>query len=96
MIQGRLFHSIFSWNKIEDETLTPLEEISLKLAEEHSEHSHESDFYSTGVSSLLWLNYININDEFDLISIDEYRDFVELASPLEWMGEDELLDKSEQ
>ncbi|WP_392343272.1 P-loop NTPase fold protein [Pseudoalteromonas prydzensis] len=38
-------------------------------------------------ATLLWLNYIYIKDEYDKLSKENYRDFVELSSPLEYMGD---------
>jgi len=75
---------------------TPLEKISAEIIDVYEDSSSSEDFYLNGISSMLWFKYIHINDEYDLISNDEYSDFVELASPLDWMGEEELLDKSEQ
>lgn len=41
-------------------------------------------------STALWLKFIYIENKFETIEIDEYKDFVELASPLDWMGQEEL------
>ncbi|MEZ9743036.1 P-loop NTPase fold protein [Vibrio splendidus] len=41
-------------------------------------------------STVLWFKFFYIEHKFQTIDIDEYRDFVELASPLDWMGQDEL------
>ena len=41
-------------------------------------------------STVLWFKFFYIENKFQTIDIDEYRDFVELASPLDWMGKDEL------
>jgi len=35
----------------------------------------------------LWLNYIYIKDGYNQITKDQYRDFVELSSPLDYMGD---------
>ncbi|WP_345871398.1 KAP family P-loop NTPase fold protein [Shewanella algae] len=40
--------------------------------------------------SFNWLKYMYYVQEFDKITIEEYRDFIELASPLNWMGLDEI------
>ena len=36
-------------------------------------------------ATLLWLNYIYIKDEYDKLSKENYREFVELSSPLDYM-----------
>ncbi|MFT6788963.1 MAG: hypothetical protein ACJAVX_002329 [Pseudoalteromonas rhizosphaerae] len=38
-------------------------------------------------ATLLWLNYIYIKDEYDKLSKENYREFVELSSPLDYMGD---------
>lgn len=38
----------------------------------------------------LWMKYLYIDKKYESISNDHYKDLVELASPLDWMGEDEL------
>ncbi|MEL0649308.1 P-loop NTPase fold protein [Pseudoalteromonas agarivorans] len=37
--------------------------------------------------TLLWLNYIYIKDEYNKITKEQYRDFIELPSPLDYMGD---------
>ncbi|PMK09450.1 KAP family P-loop NTPase fold protein [Vibrio splendidus] len=41
-------------------------------------------------STVLWLKFFYLENKFQTIDIDEYKDFVELASPLDWMGQEEL------
>lgn len=43
-------------------------------------------------SSILWMELLYINNNFSSIKKDEYSDLVELASPLDWMGKDDLTD----
>jgi len=86
---GSSSSSYFTFLSDDEDTL---DEISMQLKKEYSVNSHKPDFYSTGLSPLLWFKYFNIKDNFKSLSIDEYKDFVELASPLDWMGEDEIPD----
>ncbi|TVU74798.1 NTPase KAP [Pseudoalteromonas distincta] len=37
--------------------------------------------------SLSWLRYIYIKDEYNKITKEQYRDFIELSSPLDYMGD---------
>ncbi|KAA1151914.1 NTPase KAP [Pseudoalteromonas sp. FUC4] len=38
-------------------------------------------------ATTLWLNYIYIKDGYGEITKDQYRDFIELSSPLDYMGD---------
>lgn len=69
---------------------TPLEKISHTLNEEYNKHRFEPDMQMLGVSALLWVKFFYIRNKFESIDMDEYKDLVELASPLDWMGKDEL------
>jgi len=69
---------------------TPLEKISHTLNEEYNKHRFEPDMQMLGVSALLWIKFFYIRNKFESIDMDEYKDLVELASPLDWMGKDEL------
>lgn len=40
--------------------------------------------------AILWMKFFYLRDNFKSIKMDDYKDFVELASPLDWMGKDEL------
>ncbi|WP_447475156.1 KAP family P-loop NTPase fold protein [Vibrio harveyi] len=55
----------------------------------HANNSFDSDKIMY-VSTALWLKFFYLKHNFDTIDIDEYKDFVELASPLDWMGKEEL------
>lgn len=69
---------------------TPLEKISHTLNEEYNKHRFEPDMQMLRVSALLWVKFFYIRNKFESIDMDEYKDLVELASPLDWMGKDEL------
>ncbi len=69
---------------------TPLEKLSKTLTEEYTKHQYDKDAQMLGVPALLWVKYFYIKNKYDSIDMDEYKDFVELASPLDWMGKDEL------
>lgn len=69
---------------------TPLEKICKTLTEEYQKHQYDTDAQMLGVSALLWVKFFYIRNKFESIDMDEYKDFVELASPLDWMGKDEL------
>ncbi|MCG3811158.1 NTPase KAP [Photobacterium damselae] len=71
---------------------TPLEKVSEALKEEFKKSGNETDFQKMGTSAILWIKFFYINNKFDSIDMDEYKDFVELASPLDWMGKNELLE----
>jgi hypothetical protein len=73
-----------------DQEQTPLEKIGKALIEEYSKHKNDTDAQKLGVPALLWVKFLYIKNKFESIDMDEYKDFVELASPLDWMGKDEL------
>jgi len=62
-----------------DDDLTELQYAEEALAQHTIETSPEV--------TLLWLNYIYIKDEYNKISKEKYRDFIELSSPLDYMGD---------
>lgn len=74
---------------------TPLEKVSKALNEEFKKTDNEIDLQRMGASTILWLKFFYIKNKFDSIDMDEYKDFVELASPLDWMGKDELLEETD-
>ena len=41
----------------------------------------------TGNITILWVNYIYIKDGYEKITKEHYRDFIELSSPLDYMGD---------
>ncbi|EMK6707755.1 KAP family P-loop NTPase fold protein [Vibrio cholerae] len=69
---------------------TPLEKICKSLIDEYNKNQNDKYAQMSGTPALLWFKYIYIKSNFDSIDIDEYKDFVELASPIDWMGKDEL------
>ncbi|MEI8676605.1 P-loop NTPase fold protein [Pseudoalteromonas sp. Hal040] len=69
---------------------TPLEKLCKTLTEEYKKHQYDTDAQMLGVPALLWVKFLYIRNKFESIDMDEYKDFVELASPLDWMGKDEL------
>jgi len=69
---------------------TPLEKICKTLTEEYKKHQYDTDTQMLGVPALLWIKFFYIRNKFESIDMDEYKDLVELASPLDWMGKDEL------
>lgn len=69
---------------------TPLEKLCKTLYEEYKKHQYDADAQTSGVPALLWVKFFYIRNKFESIDMDEYKDFVELASPLDWMGKDEL------
>lgn len=71
---------------------TDLEKTCKALIEKHHQ------FNSKGInpfqaSALLWANFLYIRNQFEDIGMNEYKDFVELASPLDWMGQEDLTEK---
>ena len=62
-----------------DDGLTELQNAEKNLAQHKIETSPEV--------TLLWLNYIYNKDEYNKISKEQYRDFIELSSPLDYMGD---------
>ncbi|WP_445946783.1 hypothetical protein [Shewanella sp.] len=75
-----------------DQEQTPLEKIGKALIEEYSKHKNDTDAQKLGVPALLWVKFLYIKNKFESIDMDEHKDFVESASPLDWMGKDELSD----
>ncbi|MGL6316649.1 KAP family P-loop NTPase fold protein [Vibrio sp. WXL103] len=69
---------------------TPLEKLCKTLTEEYKKHQHVTGAQMLGLPALLWVKFFYIRNKFESIDMDEYKDFVELASPLDWMGKDEL------
>ncbi|MFT6920472.1 MAG: putative KAP-like P-loop ATPase [Cognaticolwellia sp.] len=67
---------------------TPLQKVSKELLNEFN--GNKANILES--SSILWMEFFYINNKFSAIAKDEYRDFVELASPLDWMGKDDLTD----
>ena len=67
------------WAFDSDGGLTELQNAEKALAQHKIEVSPEV--------TLLWLNYIYIKDEYNKISKEKYRDFIELSSPLDYMGD---------
>ncbi|CAH1540621.1 NTPase KAP [Vibrio jasicida] len=64
-------------------TQTSLEKCAKRLKELHE----DSEIESAGIE---WMKYIYLNDRYDSISKEQYQDFVELSSALDWMGKEEL------
>lgn len=79
--------SIISWLERSSQVQTPAELAFQRLLEKYSKPETESIMSE---STILWLEFMYVEKKFDTIAIDEYRDFVELASPLDWMGKEEL------
>ncbi|WP_338367337.1 P-loop NTPase fold protein [uncultured Pseudoalteromonas sp.] len=69
------FNIIFS----SGEDLTELQKAEKALAQHKIEVSPEV--------TLLWLDYIYIKNEYNKITKGQYRDFIELSSPLDYMGD---------
>lgn len=69
---------------------SPLEKVSFKLVEQYVQNRVITDGLKTSEITITWIQYLYINNKFNSIDIDKYKDFVELASPLDWMGEDEI------
>jgi len=71
---------------------TPLQKLCKALIEEYQKpHSQGISLLQT--SGLLWAKFLYIRKQFENIDMDEYKDFVELASPLDWMGQEDLTEK---
>ena len=67
------------WISSSDDDLTELQYTEKALAKHKIEASPEV--------TLLWLDYIYIKDEYNKITKEQYRDFIELSSPLDYMGD---------
>jgi hypothetical protein len=67
------------WVSSSDDGLTELQYTENALAQHKIEASPEV--------TLLWLDYIYIKDEYNKITKEQYRDFIELSSPLDYMGD---------
>ncbi|MCG9729169.1 KAP family NTPase [Shewanella sp. Isolate13] len=85
-----LIISIGGSRRSPDREQTPLEKLSKTLIEEYKKHQYDSSSLMLGEPALLWVKFFYIKNKFNAIDIDKYKDFVELASPLDWMGKDEL------
>ncbi|MBA6408918.1 NTPase KAP [Pseudoalteromonas sp. 5Ae-yellow] len=62
-----------------DNEMTELQEVESQLAQHQVEETPEV--------TLLWLNYIYINNGYGKLTKEQYREFVELSSPLDYMGD---------
>jgi hypothetical protein len=69
----------FYFTSSSDDDLTELQYAEEALAQHKIETSPEV--------TLLWLDYIYIKDEYNKITKEQYRDFIELSSPLDYMGD---------
>jgi len=67
------------WIPDSDYSSTQLQNAEKALAQHKIEISPEV--------TLLWLDYIYIEDEYNKIIKEHYRDFIELSSPLDYMGD---------
>ncbi|ABE56801.1 KAP P-loop [Shewanella denitrificans OS217] len=85
-----IIYNLGGRRKSPDQEQTPLEKIGKALTEEYKKHQNDTDAQTLGVPALLWVKFLYIKNKFESIDMDEYKDFVELASPLDWMGKDEL------
>lgn len=75
---------VFSLSKTSHSpTQAPLERCAKRLNELYE----DSEIESAGIE---WMKYIYLNDRYDSISKEQYQDFVELSSALDWMGKEEL------
>lgn len=75
------------------EEQTTLQKINQNLIEEYKKYQYDVEEQKIGVPAILWVKFIYINKSFETIDMEEYKDFVELASPLDWMGKEELTQK---
>ncbi|WP_305460728.1 hypothetical protein [Photobacterium leiognathi] len=69
---------------------TPLQKLTNDLIEEYKNNHHDIEEQMSGKAAILWMKFFYLRDNFKSIKMDDYKDFVELASPLDWMGKDEL------
>ena len=69
----------FYFTSSSDDDLTELQYAEKALAQHKIEASPKV--------TLLWLDYIYIEDEYNKITKEQYRDFIELSSPLDYMGD---------
>ncbi|WP_282174669.1 KAP family P-loop NTPase fold protein [Vibrio diabolicus] len=74
---------------------TEYEKICQSLRDEYRNHRYDTDAQMVGDAALMWIKLIYIKNEYENISMDAYKDFVELASPLDWMGIDDLSNPEE-
>ncbi|MFH4669037.1 KAP family P-loop NTPase fold protein [Vibrio alginolyticus] len=74
---------------------TEYEKICQSLRGEYRNHQYDTDAQMVGDPALMWIKLIYIKNEYENISMDAYKDFVELASPLDWMGIDDLSNPEE-
>lgn len=75
--------------------MTPFEKLGETLSEEYQKNQYNEDELFSETISLMWAKFIYIQNKLESIDKDEYKDFVELASPLDWMGIDDLTDNGE-
>ncbi|WP_318505886.1 KAP family P-loop NTPase fold protein [Photobacterium leiognathi] len=69
---------------------TPLQKLTNDLIKEYKNNPHDTEEQMSGKAAILWMKFFYLRDNFKSIKMDDYKDFVELASPLDWMGKDEL------
>ena len=71
-------------------TLTPLQKTAKELNDLYNENRFNSENpHQTCKPSLAWFQYLYYKVGFDKLDKDQYRDFVELASALDWMSKEE-------
>ncbi|MEZ9370452.1 P-loop NTPase fold protein [Shewanella sp. 10N.286.51.B2] len=73
---------------------TPLQKIGSQLVTAYGACNRSTDTNIFIYSSINWIKFIYIKSNFESIDMEAYKDFVELASPLDWMGEDEIHDEN--
>lgn len=83
---------IYGMSRHSEREDTPLQETCKALIEKHRNSNHGENLFQT--SALLWANFLYIRNQFKEIDMDEYKDFVELASPLDWMGQEDLTENA--
>uniref|UniRef100_UPI002353792D KAP family P-loop NTPase fold protein n=1 Tax=Pseudoalteromonas sp. TaxID=53249 RepID=UPI002353792D len=80
----KIFNSLESYSvyfldlNYEDDT-SELQKAESELAKQPYGISYET--------TILWVNYIYINDGYNTITKEHYREFIELSSPLDYMGD---------
>ncbi|MCU8063316.1 KAP family NTPase [Shewanella sp. SM55] len=83
---------IFDMSRHSEREDTPLQETCKALIEKQRNSNHDDNLFQT--SAILWANFLYIRNQFKEIDMDEYKDFVELASPLDWMGQEDLTENA--
>lgn len=78
------------------QSLSPIEEAGDNIGKYWNENKDRGKDKSNGEALLLWLKYLYIEEGYEELKPNKYKEFVEFASALDWMEDNEELELSHQ